>query len=198
MKALLFFLMSLISFQAKASFFIEPMVSYEMGSSNIDFTAAGTALKGFSTDKSTNSAINYGGRLGYITSSGFWLAGDYSAATSGKSKYDLHEDKFDRTAIGADIGMWSGRWNFWLGYNFTDKLEITQQGNTEKDKVSGTSMKVGIGYILLPHVIFNVEYAYRTYTKGDEASVDTTYANFDQYVSKYNMQSFSAGFSFPF
>ncbi|MDG0816268.1 outer membrane beta-barrel protein [Bdellovibrio svalbardensis] len=189
---------SLISLQAHAGILFEPMVSYESGSNNIEFTTAGATMRGMSSDKSTNSAVNYGARLGYLFSSGFWFAGDYSAATSGKSKFDLHEDSFDRTAMGVDLGMWNGRWNFWLGYNISDKLEFTQATNTEKEYVSGTSMKVGIGYLLFNHIAFNIEYTYRNYTTGDEKSSDIAFSDFSTYTKSFTQQSYSAGLSFPF
>lgn len=198
MKFAIALIVSVISFQASAGLFIEPMVAYEGGSSNLEYTLAGTALRGMSVDKRTTTAISYGGRLGYISDSGIWLAGDYSTTTSGKYKSDLQENTFVRTAIGADLGVWNGRWNLWVGYNFSDKLEITQQGSTQKDFVKGASAKVGIGYLLFQHVVFNIEYTYRMYTAGEVNSSDVVFADFPTYVKNFTQQSYSAGLSFPF
>lgn len=199
MKLLIAAFAILICAQAKAGILFEPMVSYEMGKTNTEFTTAGAGVTGVSEAKADNTAVSYGGRLGLLFSNGFWLAGDYRMSSSGKMKFDSHEDTYNRTTIGADMGMWFGRWNFWAGYNFSDKLDFEQPGGTGKEHVSGYSVKAGLAYLIYHHIAFNLEYGLHTYNKGDQSSADMVYGNnFSQYVNKFTQQSYSAGLSFPF
>jgi hypothetical protein len=199
MKLALAAFLTLFSLSANAMVWFEPMVSYEgSGSTAVDFTAAGKALKGISSDNGTSEgAINYGARLGWMTQGQVWFAGEYMASSNGKIKYDNHEDEFTRECIGADLGVWLGRWNFWVGYNFSDKLNVTQLNASQKDEMSGTAVRLGIGFIVFRHLAFNVEGAYRTYTEGKSVN-DTVLNDFPTYISKFTQTTVSAGLSFPF
>ncbi|MFS4460691.1 hypothetical protein [Bdellovibrio sp. HCB2-146] len=191
---------TLIGMQAHAGFLFEPMVAYEMGSNNVEFTSDGQGIVGVDKIKSDNSAINYGARLGFLFApSGFWFAGNYNVASSGKAKFDTHEDTFERTTIGLDIGFWRGRWNFFVGYNFSDKLDFMQVNGTDKDHVTGTSIRAGIGFLLYHHIAFNLEGVMHTYTAGSDESGSTIFqSDFEKYVKSFNQISYSAGLSFPF
>ncbi len=199
MKLALAAFVTLFALNAKAMIWFEPMVSYEgSGSTTVEYTAAGKTLKGMAFDNGTSQgAINYGARLGWLANNGMWFAGEYMASSNGKIKYDSHEDQFERECIGADLGVWLDRWNLWVGYNFTDKLNVTPLNATKKDEMTGTAIRVGIGYILFRHLAFNVEGAYRTYSEGKSVN-DTALNDFPTYINKFTQTTVSAGFSFPF
>ncbi|QLY26598.1 hypothetical protein [Bdellovibrio sp. KM01] len=199
MKYVLATLVTLIAVSANAMIWFEPMVSYEAsGTTAVDFTTAGKALKGVASDNGTSlGAVNYGARLGWLGKNQVWFAGEYMAASGGKIKYNTREDEFERESIGADLGVWLDRWNLWVGYNFTDKLKVTPLNATQQDEITGTAIRVGIGYILARHLAFNVEGAYRTYNEGKSVN-DTTLNDFPTYIDKFTQTTVSAGFSFPF
>ncbi|WP_413586921.1 hypothetical protein [Bdellovibrio sp. HCB274] len=199
MKYALAIFTTAFAINANAMVLFEPMVAYEVsGSTNIQYTPAGQALEGVAKlDGQSSDSISYGARLGWVFGNGAWIAGEYMAASGGKIKYDTHEDKFERESIGADLGMWMGRWNLWVGYNFTDKLNITQPNATKKDEITGTAVRAGIGFLVFRHLSINVEGAYRTYTEGKSES-DAVYQNMPQYVDKYNQTTVTAGLSIPF
>jgi hypothetical protein len=174
------------------------MVSYETGSSNVEFTTAGAALKGISKDNSTNTASGYGLRLGLVADSGLWLAGNYTATASGAAKYLNHNETFTRIATGAELGFRDIRWNFWVGYNSSDIMTFIQENGVTKDFAKGTSMKIGIGYLLYYHIVLNVEYISRTYNLGQIDSADVVYTDFPTYIKSFTQQSTQVGLSFPF
>ncbi|WP_413580898.1 hypothetical protein [Bdellovibrio sp. HCB288] len=199
MKSALVLLLTVFALKSHAMVLFEPMAAYEVsGSTAIEFTPAGEAIKGVSKLDGTHSgSISYGARLGWVFDNAAWFAGEYMAASGGKIKYDTHEDEFTRESYGMDLGMWLGRWNLWVGYNIGDKLNITQQGATEKDEITGTAIRAGIGFLVFRHLAINVEGAYRTYNDG-KSETDTVYDNMDQYVDKFNQTTVTAGLSFPF
>lgn len=183
---------------AHAIFFIEPMVSYEMGSSKIEFTSAGTAMSGATSLTTANTATNYGMRLGYVFGSGYWLAGTYSGASTGISKLTTSEWTYNREVTGADIGMMSGRWNLWLGYNFSDKYVFKHTLNAGNDYGIGSSMKIGIGYWIYDHIVFYVEHIQRVYTAGQQDGADALYTDYKSNIMSFNQQCTNVGLSFPF
>lgn len=199
MRLIMAAVVSLFAVQAHAMIWFEPMVSYEAsGSTEIQYTAAGQILKGVASDKGIQTGgVNYGARLGYLFQNKIWFAGEYMASAEGKIKYDTHEDKYTRESMGADLGVWLDRWNLWVGYNVKDTLWVTQQNATEKDEITGTAVRVGIGYMLFRHLVLNVEGALRTYDKG-LSTTDAVFNDMPTNVKKFTQTTINVGLSFPF
>lgn len=177
MNKLLSVLVLVLGVQAKAGVLIEPFLGYDQT------TLKNTDLSGTNSG-ATDSGTDYGARLGYRFNQGFWLAAEYTGG-SGKSKSDIvgtADQDYTKTALGAVIGYDSGRFRFWGGYGFSDKITFKQTGSTDTD-AAGTNLKVGLGFIAANHVSVNLEYIIPKYTKltssGVEYDVATLYSKFD-------------------
>lgn len=199
MRLILAAAISLFAFKANAMIWFEPMVSYEAsGSTEIEYTLAGQSVKSVKSEDGIHTGgVNYGARLAYLFDSKVWFGAEYMASAEGTIKYDTHEDKYTRESMGASLGVWVDRWNLWVGYNFQDTLNVTREGATEKDQITGKAVRVGMGYMMFRHVIFNVEGAFRSYDKGT-SKTDSVTNDFPNYVDKFTQTTVHAGLSFPF
>jgi len=165
-------------FQAKAGLFVEPFVGYDQSTAKFELVSG----LGGGTGSSKSSGMDYGLKFGYSFNGGLWLGLDYTGG-SGTTKDDAGiqaDSDYSRTAIGALLGYSAGRFNFWFGYGFSDKLTDKAAPSTE---YSGTNMKVGAGVALVNHVAINLDYVIPKYTKytssGVETDVSSTFAKFD-------------------
>jgi hypothetical protein len=159
---------------AQASIMLEPYLGYEMGT--IDNAPKGMAT---STDKTT--LTNIGARVGYLNFTGLWLALDLQRA-SGKYKSDIYaDDNVTRTTIGADVGFDLPIFlRAWIGYGLSNEMKMS-----ERDvKVTGTNVKMGVGFTFLPFICLNFEYIKEDWKKydGDDLKVNQDKFNDTSYL----------------
>lgn len=166
MKKLLAVFVAVLGFTSvsNAGVLIEPYVGYESGKAS-----------GNSGD-STVTGTDYGLRLAYKFPVMFWVGID-AGMGSVTSKPDDGTASTDakRTMLSAVAGV-----NFpilfrgWVSYGFSDELKF----DSPDAKMKGTSMKVGLGYTIVPFVSLNFEYVTEKFTEmefgGTTTSVDSS------------------------
>lgn len=177
-----------LSFQAKAGVFVEPFLGYDQSTLKVEASGISSG--------STSSGVDYGLKLGYAFHQGFWLGVDYTGG-SGTTKSDtagVDNTDYSKTAIGALVGYSAGRFNFWAGYGFSDKVTVKSSGSPDTE-MTGTNMKIGAGVLAVNHVAINLDYVIPKYTKsttsGTESNISDTY-------SKFDTSGFMLSVSFPF
>jgi hypothetical protein len=188
-KKLVSILIMLLGVQANAGFLAEPFIGY-------DQTTAKTTDVSATDGGSKNSGMDYGARLGFRFTQGYWVAAEY-AGGSGTSKSDTTgtaDMDYTRTALGAVFGYDYGQFGFWGGYGFSDKLTIKATGSTDT-VFAGTNFKVGVGYRPMMHVSVNLEYVIPKYTKVTVNSVETDLSTF---YTKFDTSGAMLSVSFPF
>jgi len=167
---------------AHALVFIEPMVGYATGETNVD---ASDILNNISaSDTFDLKGLNYGIRGG-LELGGFQLGLDYiqnNLKASGGSEFELDDDNFKVTELAALIG-----YRFWFlrlygGYIFDAKLK-------DSDADSGKGVKAGITFYALNHLALSLEY--RT-VELDPFSSD------DGFLIDMNYSTTALMLSFPF
>ncbi|MGE4131683.1 MAG: outer membrane beta-barrel protein [Bdellovibrionales bacterium] len=152
--------LTLISFpKANAEFLVEPYAGYHMGTWKT--TSPSHDLNG----------ISYGLRLGYL-SSGFMVGADYML---GKWSDDVTPTSNDWEP--KDLALFFG-YNFptlvrlYFAYAFDAEAELTASGSSSK--YSGTGVKFGVGFRVVPLVSINLEMIRDTYDEvnGNNLSTD--------------------------
>lgn len=186
MKKLLSLVVLVLGVQAHAGVIVEPFIGY-------DSSSLKTTDIGGTTGSATNSGMDFGARLGYRFGQGFWVAAEY-AGGSGKSKNDTTEQDYSKSAMSAVFGYDMGRFNVWAGYGFSDKITLKNSGSPDTD-ITGTNLKVGVGFEAVNHVALNLEYLMPKYTKLNAGSGDVTISDF---YSKFDTSGVMFSVSFPF
>ena len=153
--------------QAKAGLLLEP--SAGIANADVSYTYTGIyALAAPNDYKNTmTGAVAFGARVGYSFMVPF-IALDYQMV-SGKGKVDpdydptAEKNKVNQTAIyvvlGADFPFGL---RTWVGYGFSDTLKL--KDSSAETTLTGKSLKLGIGYKVMPHLSFNFEYFASDYT----------------------------------
>ena len=161
---------------AHAGVMLEPFVGYGMGSSK----------QGSSTYKDSGSA--YGARIAY-SQMGFFVGGEYqggsitSKPTTGSST----------TAKITDLGATAG-FQFPMLLRVFGTYFFSSEGKLDNGKVTGSGMKVGIGYTAFPLVAFNLEYHTTTYSKFESGGTSGDLTN--KITGNLVMLSVSVPFTF--
>jgi hypothetical protein len=188
MKKILATLVLFVGFQAHAAVLLEPFLGYNQSTLN-------TTMSGTDT-KYTNTGMEYGARIGYKFTQGFWIAGEYTGG-SGKSKPDTAgatDNDYANTTLGAVFGYDYSHFRFWAGYGFSDKSTIKQTGQADAD-YTGTSMKVGLGFRPTQIVSINFEYIMPKYTKVSQSGTDYDVSTL---FTKFDISGMALSVSFPF
>ena len=164
---------------ADAGMLFEPHVGYDLTRVVKNSNAAPTTDNGFKTN-----AASFGARIGVMFGKMFWLAGDVDY-TSGKNAYNntsvnptnFNYNRTDGYAlVGVDLPFLA---RVWAGYGFSSKMTLQTTGGDTV--VTGTSMKGGVGFKILPKISLNIEYIVRSMTDekiGTAAStkISSTYS----------------------
>lgn len=167
MKKLLAVLTAVMGFASvsQADIMIEPYLGYEMGT-----FGGGTEGK--------LDGTQMGLRLAYATPVMLWLGVDGTTTVSATFKPEVGANEGSkRTSLYAVAGvdlpiLLRG----WVGYGFSNELK-----GDESDKLTGTSMKVGVGFTGLPFVSLNLEYLKETFNEVGGLSLPEDITN-DAYV----------------
>jgi hypothetical protein len=72
----------------------------------------------------------------------------------------------------AGAKLFDSPWRAWVGYNFEDDLifDINNNSTIQQTAISGTALKLGIGYLFLDHLCLNLEYSYISFHQRDNAT----------------------------
>lgn len=198
MKSLLMSLFFVLLFQtpSQAGILFEPYIGYESGSINYKFKGAAGVLYP-ETYKDTATGAAYGGKLGFTFP--FFFFGVDANLFSGTQKYDPKleaspaQQSLTRTTIYALAGINLYKVRLWLGYSPSDQM-ITKESGTEVT-YSGTAMRLGLGYMFVPHFSLNFEYDTHTVT---DSTVGGSQRKMDDYFSQFTYNAFMVSASFPF
>lgn len=187
----------LIPIVGSAGFLVEPYLGYESSTSSYKFKAGTTAATLLpDTYSDTETGLGMGARFGYAFMMPFVAADVY--LMSGKHKYDskITSTEVDVTnlKVFADAGLqFPFGLRVWAGYAFINNQEI--KGSTSTTKYTGTAIKVGLGYKIIPMVSLNAEYMMQIIDKygpsGTENSVKDDY-------DKLDISGFFVSVSVPF
>jgi hypothetical protein len=159
-----------VSGVAHAGFLIEPYLGYNSGTSTLEYTDLAAAFTGESNANSKYTATAFGARIGYMLPMRLWFAADVAMA-SGKNTPDnssYNDTDFSAQTLGLDVGFdlpFLAR--FWAGYIFSNSATFKGTSDT---KYTGTGMKVGVGFKIIPKVSLNFEYITNSFTKFDSDS----------------------------
>lgn len=156
---------------AKAGFYLDPYVGYNMGT--VKYTTVGGAF----SDKGTMNGAVYGLGLGYMFGSGFILGADLQGASL-TDEYDGATSSSNMTQLGtyAILG-----WNFdkafklYLGYGTFN----SEDDASPKNKVTGTATKLGGSYQFSEHFAAGLEYVMYTLDKVNSADYKTLFDKYD-------------------
>lgn len=141
--------------------FLEPLAAYMFSQSVGSVKATGSELK------YSDGGLAYGGRLGYLFESGWWIAADYlqQSGVAVTQESPTPDDFFgSRKMFFLDLGYKFPKrvWNFTLGLGFYDTWDIYRtQGDIS---YSGQAYKVGVGFRLARHISLNFEYIAHDFT----------------------------------
>lgn len=179
---------------ASAGFLVEPYLGYEME------TLKGTQ-KGGGDLSGKGSAINLGARVGYKFGMGLWLAADPQMTMKSTFKIDdsTGDYKFARTTTWLDVGYdFPMMARLWAGYALSNEFTITSEGGgTSSDTKfkGGSSMKVGLGFRLMPTVNLSFEYLMNKYKDVESGGATAPMTDF---YDKFDDNAIVVGVSFPF
>lgn len=147
-------LLSVLLFNFKANaLLLEPLISYENGVVDYEFTPGLTA-------KDHHSGFLLGARVGTDVLGLFFTALDYR---QGSISLDTSGDG-TRTVMGIVVGADLPLVRAWAGYNFQDDVKATF--NSTERTIEGSSLKAGAGFSFIPFVEVSLEYFLMS--KGDE------------------------------
>ena len=160
MKKVLLFLVLGLCFgnSAQAYIRLEPYIGYEMGNGS----NPGLSFK--------TSGINYGARAGWLSNAErYWIVLDYESTFDGSVEMgETASSKFTKTIISAVFGL-----NFierpfrvWAGYGM-DEWKIK---DGSQSVMTGTAMKLGVGYTKYKPVSINFEYFSENFNEMTDAS----------------------------
>jgi opacity protein-like surface antigen len=186
-----FFGLLLVSFffvtsQARAELLIEPVIGYNLGA-KADFKENAPLFAG--KEYSGGRGPSFGGRLGY-QKLGFQVGLDYLHSTLDMDHKDLKEDvSMDEWAafVGFEFPI---LFRVYAGYIFSAEGETEFANNTQVDLKSGSGLKAGLGFTILPFLDINFEYRRGTF---DEWKAGNT-----KFDSEVDYNSFMIGLSLPF
>ena len=197
----LLFLTLFVSFStmnaSKASLLIEPYVGYAIGKQDYSLTANGSATS-VSSYLAPNG-IAYGARAGlgfgplYVT--GDFSMWSYDGSIPGTTGNITPSHGF--LTIGGTVIFSPPVLPFrvWVGYNFIDKN--TQTWGSSEYSVTGSSIKFGGSFNLIPLISVNAEYIMSTYGNFSITNVSPTLGMNDVKQNTV-LVSVSVPFSVPF
>ncbi len=176
-----------VSTQARADLLIEPLIGYNLGVKT-DFKKNDSL--GFDGEEYTGGrGPAFGGRLGY-QKLGFQVGLDYLHSEIDMDDKDIKEDvSLDEWAafVGFEFPI---LFRVYAGYIFSAEGETEGVGNTKIDLKSGSGLKAGLGFTLLPFLDINFEYRRGTF---DEWKMGT-----QKFDSEVDYNAFMIGLSLPF
>jgi hypothetical protein len=156
---------------AQAGILLEPMIGYTVNGSTDD--GAGNTT--------TYTGLEYGARLG-VSITSFLIGGEYRSSPSTTLTASPATAGYTQTGSSAGTGVFVGfefpafPLRIIATYFFQDTMSGTLQGpltNSTRD-FSGTAIKVGIHYKIIPMVSVGIESLSGTYTKSSSGGVETT------------------------
>ncbi len=149
------------SAQAATSFMVEPYLGYSLLGGLSATTSGTTTQLGSYTGLEVGSRVAVGfdmffagADVSYAPSLGYAAP----AVASSVTLADAGTTHFKLGAV-AGIELPALPLRFWLGYNFIDQLaDSSVGGGTTSSGASGSSLKLGAGYKVIPLVSINAEY----------------------------------------
>ena len=102
-----------------------------------------------------------------------WAGNDIDNAES-----DAHKHLMFGLVAGVELPMLPLR--FWAGYNFVDKFSYDDEDDGDTT-LSGSGMKFGAGFKVIPMLSINLEYYMHTFKKIEDESGYYWYVNFPAY-----------------
>jgi hypothetical protein len=160
---------------ARADILLEPYLKYDVtGSDNINGT------------NSTLTGPGFGARVGYQALL-FFFALDYGI-TNGTVTTNGSSNSFTQNQAFVEVGVHVPLLRAWAGYGFLDSSTTNTNPNIT---ISGSALKIGLGFTGLPLVSINLEYTMDTYTQEKYNSTTTS-------LSSSNGNTVALGVSIPF
>lgn len=162
----LFLILAFLGFMgsANASILIEPSLSIDLSKNDLAPKGSGTDMSGKAT------LIDPGVRLGYESMLGLFVAADYQMAMSGK--YTLSnapgapDTKMSRSQLWLDVGYDAPLlFRVWAGYAVINKMTLSPDGIPDIQYTGGSSIKLGVGFNVIPLLSINVEYLMNKWSK---------------------------------
>lgn len=193
MKKLLLSLVVLaISNMAQAGWLVEPVVGYVSGTSSTELLAAYGGTKSSSTDTSTLASL----KLGYVFGNRISLSAEYAMIMSGQSKPDTGATSdFTGSDTFINVGYEAPMWRAYLGYDLSPTITFAKTATSAESKLTGTNMKVGLGWMPMNHVAINFEYWMPKFTSIESSGTTTKVSD---YYKTFDTTSYNINVSFPF
>lgn len=187
-----FLLVITSSLAANADTFFEPSIGYRTETLKLTDKAS-------SELKATMASPVYGLKIGYQSPLGIDvnLAGDYS---TGKAELNplTEKNNFSHKTIAAQLGISAlGLMKIYLGYGFSNELDIDAGLLNSDIKLKGTAYQAGLQFRLFSSTYFGAQYSINQF-KTVEGKSYTSGDSVDQYFSKLDSQDFSFTLSIVF
>lgn len=175
--------------ESKAGLYLEPSLGYSLGTletgldSDGDYSAKGPAF-GLKLGASIIPMV-------FVAADVMYLMTDFDAKKDGVENADGKS-----TLAGLTVGLnLPILLRFWASYFFYNKFDLKDSDGTQK--LSGSAIKLGVGYSLAPYVALNLEYLLSSYSKykdvsGNETDLPLSIGG-DSFDPKYNTFILSLG-----
>jgi len=178
-------------FSAEGGFFVEPMVTYEMGDGDVNYPGP---VNGVNADvDGFGAGLRLGGHLGdwlFLAADGRFSFPSYDIAGLG----DVDAEAWN---VGATLGAqmpWLVGLRAWGTWVFAGELDPDAQGLVDANFKGGTGWRAGVG-LKLAFASLNVEYQDLTY---DEAEINSgIFAGQSLAGVEQDQQSWVWSISFP-
>lgn len=178
-------------FAAEGGFFVEPMVTYEMGDGDVNYPGP---INGVNADV---DGIGAGLRLGGHVGDWLFLAADGRFSFPSYDIGSLGDVDAEAWSVGATLGAqmpWLVGLRAWGTWVFAGELDPDAQGLVDANFKGGTGWRAGVG-LKLAFASLNVEYQDLTY---DEAEINSgIFAGQSLAGVEQDQQSWVWSISFP-
>jgi hypothetical protein len=193
-----FVLSSLLTSPAMAGILVEPYLGYYSQAVTATFgDGVGGGLLSGQDLKIDASGLGFGLRLGYSFAMAF-AAVDYSTGTFKSAVKEqpaiANTTTSDMTAtnLGVTAGVSLPMVRPYLGYIFDSQIK------GDPYSYSGSGIKIGLGFSVIPMVAINAEYIMMSYTKQKDSAGTETAMGQAAMFKDYKSSGFMVGVSAPF
>jgi hypothetical protein len=171
------------SSDTKGGFLIEPYLGYYFGSWKCSDTNNCSA-----PTSEPYSGVVYGGRVGYeymnFIFGADYMGGSWSASYSNSGL--SFSDTYDPTNLGVFVGYdMPILLRFYGEYIVSASLDDTSKNplSTTSGTLTGSGIKLGVGFKVLPFLVINAEYLQNSYDKSKQNSLTTNFSPATTYSS---------------
>jgi Outer membrane protein beta-barrel domain len=188
-------LLLLVTSAQAGGLLLEPYAGYAMSTTKFKVKSSGTNVS------TTDDGLAVGARVGWAFPMGVWIAGEYMLVPETAQKYkepsSTADGKVSHDAIFLDVGvdLMVIPLRFWAGYGFQENTKVTAANATSSTDFTGTAIKVGAGYKVIPFLSLNLEYMMHTL---DKYKTPNTNGDVSTIYDEVNASTLMVSLSVPF